>query len=494
MGIEPAIDITAEQRKMVLALLEKHLPNTTAWVYGSRAKWTARPQSDLDMVVFATPEQSSQVFNLREAFEESNLPFRVDLFVWDDVPERFRKHIKQDYVVLVEKEKQNARGGWENMTLGELTDNFDSVRVPVKRADRRPGPYPYYGASGIVDSVSDYLFDGEYLLIAEDGENLRTRNTPIAFLANGKFWVNNHAHIVRGNHKANTRYLMYALSELDVSGYLTGSTMPKLTQGNMNRISLLTPPISEQRAIAHILGTLDDKIELNRRMNETLEEMARALFKSWFVDFDPVRAKMEGRDTGLPPDVAALFPDRLVDSELGAIPEGWEAKTLGELIELAYGKALKADDRKNGSIPVYGSNGQIGWHDKKLVAGPGIVVGRKGNPGIVTWAHSDFFPIDTTFYVVPKNTDQELPFLFLFFALTAQDLPSVAADSAVPGLNRNLAYMNRQLVPDKQVIDEFSHYASAIFTRQHRLEEESCTLAALRDTLLPKLMSGEMRL
>ena len=164
---------------------------------------------------------------------------------------------------------------WKNMTLGELTDNFDSARVPVKRADRWPGPYPYYGASGIVDSVSDYLFDGEYLLIAEDGENLRTRNTPIAFLANGKFWVNNHAHIVRGNHKANTRYLMYALSELDVSGYLTGSTMPKLTQGNMNRIFLLTPSLPEQRAIAHILGTLDDKIELNRRMNETLEEMAR---------------------------------------------------------------------------------------------------------------------------------------------------------------------------------------------------------------------------
>ena len=195
------------------------------------------------------------------------------------------------------------------------------------------------------------------------------------------------------------------------------------------------------------------------------------MFKSWFVDFEPVRAKMGGRDTGLPSDVADLFPDRMVDSDLGEIPEGWKVKALGELIELAYGKALKADDRKGGSIPVYGSNGQVGWHDKKLASGPGIVVGRKGNPGIVTWAHSDFLPIDTTFYVVPKNTDQELP--FLFFALTAQDLSSVAADSAVPGLNRNLAYMNKQLVPDKQVIDQFNNYASEIFTRRHRLEEES---------------------
>ena len=97
-------------------------------------------------------------------------------------------------------------------------------------------------------------------------------------------------------------------------------------------------------------------------------------------------------EPNLPPELLALFPDRLVDSELGEIPEGWEVKALGELIELAYGKALKAGDRKGGTIAVYGSNGQVGWHDEKLVAGPGIVIGRKGNPGVVTWSHTDFFP------------------------------------------------------------------------------------------------------
>ena len=381
---------------------------------------------------------------------------------------------------------------WAERMLGELTDNFDAVRVPVKQAARQPGPYPYYGASGVVDRVDDYLFDGEYLLIAEDGENLRTRNTPIAFLANGKFWVNNHAHIVRGNHKTNTRYLMYALSELDISGYLTGSTMPKLTQGNMNQISLLTPPLPEQRAIAHILGTLDDKIELNRRMNETLEAMARALFKSWFLDFDPVRAKMAGRDTGLPKRLADLFPDRMVDSELGEIPEGWEVKTLGDLLELAYGKALRADSRHDGDVPVYGSNGEVGWHNKRLVQGPGIVVGRKGNPGVITWAAIDFFPIDTTFYVVPKDSNQNL--YFLFYALKGQDLPSIAADSAVPGLNRNLAYMNKQVLPVDRIVEHFNVYVDPIFDRSHCLAAESRILAFLRDALLPKLISGEIRL
>ena len=119
-------------------------------------------------------------------------------------------------------------GEWRERPLAELTDNFDGARLPVKEADRRAGPYPYYGASGVVDHVDNYLFDGEYLLIGEDGENLRTRNTPVAFLARGKFWVNNHAHIVRGNSDADTRFLMYAFSTTDISGYLTGSTMPNL--------------------------------------------------------------------------------------------------------------------------------------------------------------------------------------------------------------------------------------------------------------------------
>ena len=277
----------------------------------------------------------------------------------------------------------------------------------------------------------------------------------------------------------------------------TGSTFPNVSAQQLAEIPCPSLGEDEQRAIAHVLGTLDDKIELNRRMNETLESMARALFKSWFVDFDPVRAKMDGRWRhgeslpGLPADLYHLFPGRLVDSELGPIPEGWEVNTLGDVMELAYGKTLKADERKGGSVPVYGSNGQIGKHDKSLVVGPGIVVGRKGNPGIVTWAHTDFYPIDTAFYVVPN--DESMSLLFLFFALAAQDLPSVSADSAVPGLNRNLAYMNTQLVPDKRIMQAFNSFAEEIFTRRYSLEEESRSLAAQRDALLPRLVAGEVR-
>jgi len=270
-----------------------------------------------------------------------------------------------------------------------------------------------------------------------------------------------------------------------------GATMPNLNEGIIRSFPLQVPPLPVQRAIAYILGTLDDKIELNRRMNETLEATARALFKSWFVDFDPVRAKAEGRDPGLPKPLADPFPARLVDSQLGVIPEGWEVKKLGELMELTYGKALKAEDRRDGNIPVYGSNGQVGWHDERLVAGPGIVVGRKGNPGIATWIPTDFFPIDTTFYVVPKSNCQSLE--FLFHVLRTHDLASLGADSAVPGLNRNLAYMSDQLLPPSPLLAQFDRLASAHSRRVNHGNDESRTLVALRDTLLPKLIYGDLR-
>ncbi len=180
-----------------------------------------------------------------------------------------------------------------------------------------------------------------------------------------------------------------------------------------------------------------------------------------------------------------------MDSELGEIPKGWKVQPFDKILDLAYGKALKEADRRPGSVPVFGSNGQVGWHDEKLVEGPGIVVGRKGNPGVVTWAPTDFFAIDTTFYVIPKRECQSL--FFLFYALHTHDLASLGADSAVPGLNRNMAYMSRQAVSPPAVLKAFDAQVCPLFKRINNNSEESHTFATLRDTLLPRLISGELR-
>ena len=277
---------------------------------------------------------------------------------------------------------------------------------------------------------------------------------------------------------------LHALAEHSASAY------PSIRPADIERLRLRLPPLAEQRAIAGVLGALDDKIELNRRMARTLDEAVRALFKSWFVDFDPVRHEERKDGIDLSPEIRALFPHSFIESDVGEIPDGWEVRALGDLVKFAYGSTLRSSERNGGSVPVFGSNGRVGWHDKLLVDGPGIVVGRKGNPGVVTWSQGDFFPIDTTFYVVPKG---DISMRFLFFALSYQNLPSIAADSAVPGLNRNIAYMNRQLVPSGAVMRAFDSRADAMLSRIARSKDEANTLASLRDALVRKLLSGELR-
>jgi type I restriction enzyme S subunit len=271
-----------------------------------------------------------------------------------------------------------------------------------------------------------------------------------------------------------------------------GAVFESLRCVDIPYFAIPVPPVAEQKAIAHILGTLDDKIELNRKTNETLEAMAKALFKSWFVDFDPVRAKAEGRPTGLPAEISDLFPDSFEDSELGDIPREWSIVQLGDLIELAYGKPLKEEQRNGGIYSVFGSNGVVGSHDDYLVEAPGIVIGRKGNPGTVEWSERNFYPIDTTFFVVNKKTG--LGMRFLFYSLKNQNLADLSADSAVPGLNRNHAYLNAQMLPPAKVACAFESYSEVIFKRREVLADEIIALSATRDALLPKLISGEIRI
>jgi len=287
------------------------------------------------------------------------------------------------------------------------------------------------------------------------------------------------------------RYTYYFLKsrsfENQVQMLRTGSAQPQLPIRDINRIKIPIPALTEQKRIANILGTLDDKIELNQRMNETLEAIARAIFKSWFVDFDPVKAKIAGEPYPLPEEIMALFPDELVESELGLIPKGWEVANVGDIYEFSYGKSLPKRKRILGQYPVYGSNGIIGTHDEKLVNGPGIVIGRKGNPGFITWAAKDFFPIDTTFYL-----QTNLPMLFAFYQLNYLDLPRLSADSAVPGLNRNIAYLEEIVLPKFEGLNSFTEITSPLFDKVNFNNREIEILANIRDNLLPKLLNGEL--
>ncbi|MFQ1801561.1 restriction endonuclease subunit S [Aeromonas veronii] len=289
-------------------------------------------------------------------------------------------------------------------------------------------------------------------------------------------------------------YLLYLLQTEEMQDQLksraTGTTVLGIKQSELRKVRVKVPPFDLQQSVAGALKTLDDRIALLRETNATLESIAQTLFKSWFVDFDPVHARARGEQpVGLAPEVAALFPDSFEESDWGKIPKGWTIGRVEDLMELAYGKALKATARIDGPIPVYGSGGITGYHNESLVNGPSIIVGRKGTVGSLYWEDLPFFPIDTVFYVKTQK-----PQTYCFYLLQRLGLKDMNTDAAVPGLNRNNVYRLQVLIPPEEVLAAFDNIASVLRHRIFSNNQQSQTLANLRDTLLPRLISGQLRL
>lgn len=289
-------------------------------------------------------------------------------------------------------------------------------------------------------------------------------------------------------------YLLYLLQSEEIQEKLkaraTGTTVLGIKQSELRKVELNIPPIDFQERAAALLKVIDDRITLLRASNTTLEAIAQALFKSWFVDFDPVHAKQQGRaPEGMDAQTAALFPDAFEESELGMVPKGWSPVRLDSFVELAYGKALKAEARIAGDVPVYGSGGITGWHNAALVNQPSIIVGRKGTVGSLYWENRPFFPIDTVFYV-----KTEKPLTYVFQVLKSLGLSDMNTDAAVPGLNRENAYRLLVAGAPEEVIKAFDSIASDLRMSVVQNLRQIETLESTRDTLLPRLISGQLRL
>ena len=297
-----------------------------------------------------------------------------------------------------------------------------------------------------------------------------------------------------------------------------GSAQPILNKSAFGQLDILLPPLPEQRAIAHILGTLDGKIELNRRMNQTLEAMARALFKSWFVDFDPVRAKMEGRDPGLPQDLADLFPDRLVDSELGNVPHGWSVASIGEISEVidclhskkpgrtAEGKPLLQlwnirDDGLTDMSDTYfiDEADYERWTSRIEVRQGDCVITNVGRVGAVSQIPPKLnAALGRNMTAVRCTVGFKLP-TFLIEVLLSDAMRreiEIRTDSGtiLSALNVRSIPKLRFVRAPKLVLETYERIARPVRARMEANLEASRTLSALRDTLLPKLISGEIRI
>jgi type I restriction enzyme S subunit len=248
---------------------------------------------------------------------------------------------------------------------------------------------------------------------------------------------------------------------------IAGATVDRIPLIDFPRFPIVLPDLATQAAVLNVLGVLDDLIENIRRRIALLEQMAEAIYREWFVHF-----RYPGHER-----------DILVDSQSGPIPSGWDIVRLDDVLELRYGKALKADARSGGSVAVVGSSGVVGWHNESLVGGPGVVVGRKGNVGSVTWVPGDFWPIDTTYYVV---TDFALHYMHHLL----RGVGFIDSHAAVPGLSREQAYALEIVQPPRQLLWRFDAVATQLTGMTVALGRQARTLERLRDELLPKLVTG----
>ena len=489
MGVERSIDISGEQREAILTLLERHLPGTAAWVYGSRTKWTSRPQSDLDLVVFSTPEQRVQVGALRDAFEESGLPFRVDLFVWDDVPDAFHEKIQTEHVELVPKPTAKAQADWRETRWGDIA-TLEYGRA-LRGYDSAQGPFRVFGTNGPIGWHDQALCEHASVIVGRKGAY-----RGIHYSAD-PFFVIDTAFYLKPKVEMDTRWAYYTLLTQDINGMDSGSAIPSTSREDFYTLPVSVPPPPEQRAIVHILGTLDDKIELNRRTNETLEAMARALFKSWFVDFDPVRAKMEGRDPYLDAEIWDLFPDTL--NKEGE-PEGWRPTELGDRVEILDAKRIPLSSRerqkRQGPFPYHGAAGVLDHIDDYLFDGVHVLLGEDGSviradgTPFTQYVWGKFWVNNHAHVLKGKSISNEMLFCFLEQVYIA---PFVTG-AVQPKLNQK----NLKSVPfppaDSRIAAFFRRATEPLFARLRINTEQSQSLTVLRDTLLPKLISGDLRL
>ena len=531
------VDIRPDQLEIVQDILLKHLPaGVKVWVFGSRANWTTKDSSDLDLALEGESKLSHKVMGtLEDAFEDSSLPYTVDVVDLNRIGDSFRRIVELQRVPLSEDGYGNGHtllNGWRELPFSEAVQINPMVRLG------RGVVYPFVDMAAVnadsrsARSAAEREFKGSGSRF-QSGDTLMARITPC--LENGKIaryqaiGDEQQAHgstefiVIRGRSGVTDNDFAYYLTQWDdvrnyAIGQMTGTSgRQRVPVDCLDHLEIPLPPLPKQRAIAHVLGTLDDKIELNRRMNETLEAMARALFKSWFVDFEPVRAKMDGRwrpgDSlpGLPAEHYDLFPDRLVDSELGEIPEGWGVRALGEVVKLNPPEPMKrgtlAPYLDMAALPTSGSSpdnpvlrgyksGTRFRNDDTLLARitPCLENGKTAfvqslATGTVGWGSTEFIVMRATPPVPPEYT----------YLLARDDGFREHAIQSMTGTSGRQRVQVDALAPyplagpPAEVWTEFSALISPVFARIESNRQESLALAVQRDTLLPGLVSGEVR-
>lgn len=396
---------------------------------------------------------------------------------------------------------------WPELTLEECLDALIDYRgkTPTKTESGIPLVTAKVIKGGRIETPTEFIAPEEYDSwmrrgIPATGDVVLTTEAPlgeVAQLGSEKVALAQRVITLRGKKDfLDNTYLLYLFMTEEMQDQLkaraTGTTVLGIKQSELRKVMIKAPPLVVQRSAANALKNLDDRIALLRETNATLEAIAQALFKSWFVDFDPVHAKARGEPPqGMDDATAALFPDSFEESELGMIPKGWKVGELQDLLVLQRGFDLPASKRVDGEFPLVAASGPNGTHNIAMARAPGIVTGRSGVLGKVFLVLEDYWPLNTTLWV--KEFKRATP-SYAYEIMRRLDFASFNAGSAVPTLNRNHVHSLKYLLPPSDLIQAFESIAIFQHQRAFANSKQAQTLAQLRDTLLPKLISGQLRL
>lgn len=524
------LDLPVRWRRQIEALLAEHVPKAEVWAYGSRVNGTSHDASDLDLVLRGPNLEripTDQLSDLAEAIEESNIPILIDIHDWYRIPEHFKLNIRDAFEVLVgSKSKSSSVASNTSRNLGdvahivmgqsppgETVTTFGETPLlngPTDFGPSHPIPTQYTSAGSRFAEMGDLLFC------------VRGSTTGRMNWADQRYAIGRGVASLRHQRDQAIQPLIRTVVSLALPGLLaeaTRSTFPNVSRDQIAKIPWpRLNPAREQEA-AHIVRSIDDRIELCRRMCETFEAMTQALFESWFVDFDPVRAKMEGRDTGLPDHIADIFPDRLADSPLGPIPEGWQIRQIHEIAELVTGRSYRSSDlaesrtalvtlksfQRGGGYRDEGLKPYVGrYHLDQIIEAGEVVIACTdvsqagdviGRSAVVRESRQFDTKVASLDVMIVRPKERSIPRWFIHRLLSTRTFiayaSAYATGTTVLHLDKSSVPRYSFICPTQQLIDRVDPLSSSIDQDVRNLYQQAEGIAELRDALLPWLMNND---
>jgi len=547
MPDRPNIDVPPDLWEIVRDILQKHIPQYTVWAFGSRAKWTAKPYSDLDLAIITDkPLPLSTSAALKEDFSESNLPWRVDIIDWATTSAEFRGVIEKDKVVMqiAERDHKTKFGELVNFVSKKETINNLKLDNYISTENMMPDFCGIKTASSLPKSGSVTVFKKSDTLFS----NIRTYFKKV-WKAKYDGYCSNDVLVFRSRDENSLLpdYLYNIcrwekFTEFSVRT-AKGVKMPRGDKKSLSQFHFHLPPLKKQRSISHILDTLDKKIELNRSINQTLEALAQAIFKSWFVDFEPTKAKIAALKQGQDPlraamcaisgktdselnqlpcenleqlaATTALFPDAMVQSELGKIPKGWKVQPANTLANIGIGKTpprkepqwfttdkndypwVSIKDMASGEVfqqytSEFITQEAVSRFNIREIPSHTVLLSFKLTVGRVAITDKEMTTNEAiAHFKLPSNSVLSPEYLYIY--LKNFDYSVLGSTSSIAtAINSEMVRKIPIIVANNGLIEHFTKLVIPIFKKIRNTQNEISILRIIRDTLLPKLLSGEL--